>query len=187
MKQNENIKKEKPAENKSDKGADKGTEKQHKRSEKDQLSEKLTEVTTKLEEATDKYIRLAAEFDNFRRRTAKERLDMISTAGEDVIKGFLPTLDDCERAIQVLNESDAADAAKEGTELILNKLLLFLRTKGVVKIEAMGALLDTDFHEAVAQVPVQEEDKKNKIIDIIQNGYTMNGKVIRFAKVVVGA
>ena len=140
-------------------------------------------------EANDKYIRLAAEFDNYRRRVAKEKLELISTAGEDVIKGLLPVLDDCERALQVLEnstDSEAAKAAKEGTELIYNKLMGYLKSKGLAPIEAVGKELDTDFHEAVAQFPVQEADKKNKIFDVTQQGYTLNGKVIRFAKVVVG-
>ena len=147
------------------------------------------QLTAKLAEANDKYIRLAAEFDNYRRRVAKEKLDLISTAGEDVIKGLLPVLDDCERALQVLEsstDSEAAKAAKEGTELIYNKLMGYLKSKGLAPIEAVGRDLDTDFHEAVAQFPVQEADKKNKIFDVTQQGYTLNGKVIRFAKVVVG-
>ena len=147
------------------------------------------QLTAKLVEANDKYIRLAAEFDNYRRRVAKEKLELISTAGEDVIKGLLPVLDDCERALQVLEnstDSEAAKAAKEGTELIYNKLMGYLKSKGLAPIEAVGKELDTDFHEAVAQFPVQEADKKNKIFDVTQQGYTLNGKVIRFAKVVVG-
>ena len=147
------------------------------------------QLTAKLAEANDKYIRLAAEFDNYRRRVAKEKLELISTAGEDVIKGLLPVLDDCERALQVLEnstDSEAAKAAKEGTELIYNKLMGYLKSKGLAPIEAVGKELDTDFHEAVAQFPVQEAEKKNKIFDVTQQGYTLNGKVIRFAKVVVG-
>ena len=154
--------------------------------EKQSVEEQLAE---KLAESNDKYIRLAAEFDNYRRRVAKEKLDLISTAGEDVIKGLLPVLDDCERALQVLEastDSEAAKAAKEGTELIYNKLMSYLKSKGLAPIEAVGKELDTDFHEAVAQFPVQEADKKNKIFDVTQQGYTLNGKVIRYAKVVVG-
>ena len=147
------------------------------------------QLTEKLAETNDKYVRLMAEFDNYRRRVAKEKLELISTAGEDVIKGLLPVLDDCERALQVLNsstDSEAAKAAKEGTELIYNKLMAYLKTKGLAPIEAVGKELDTDFHEAVAQFPVQEADKKNKVFDVTQQGYTLNGKVIRYAKVVVG-
>ena len=147
------------------------------------------QLTEKLADTNDKYVRLMAEFDNYRRRVAKEKLDLISTAGEDVIKGLLPVLDDCERALQVLNaatDTEAAKAAKEGTELIYNKLMAYLKSKGLAPIEAVGKELDTDFHEAVAQFPVQEADKKNKVFDVTQQGYTLNGKVIRYAKVVVG-
>lgn len=144
------------------------------------------ELKIELAQTQDKYMRLAAEFDNFRRRSAKERLDLIGTAGEDVIKGFLPILDDCERAVHVLKDLDTDDAAKEGIELIYNKLLAFLKTRGVALIDAMGKDLDTDFHEAVAQFPVEDIDKKNKIIDVVQQGYLLHEKVIRFAKVVVG-
>ena len=171
--------------------ADANGEGQQENGEQGQQPQPIAEeqLTAKLAETNDKYIRLAAEFDNYRRRVAKEKLDLISTAGEDVIKGLLPVLDDCERALQVLNastDSEAAKAAKEGTELIYNKLMGYLKSKGLAPIEAVGKELDTDFHEAVAQFPVQEAEKKNKIFDVTQQGYTLNGKVIRFAKVVVG-
>ena len=146
----------------------------------------IEELTSKLAEANDKYIRLAAEFDNYRRRTAKERLDLISTAGEDVIKGFLPILDDCERALDVLKKSEASEAAIEGTELIFNKIMTFLKGRGVSVIDALGQELDTDYHEAVAKFPVDDKEKKNRIIDVVQQGYKLNEKVIRFSKVVVG-
>ena len=149
-------------------------------------SKKIKELTASLADANDKYIRLAAEFDNYRRRTSKEKLELIASAGEDVIKGILPVLDDCEIALNMLRKSDADKSAIEGTELIFNKLMTFLKNKGVTVIEAIGKPLDTDFHEAVAQFPVQEEEKKNTIIDIVQQGYMLNEKVIRFAKVVVG-
>ncbi|HIT48887.1 MAG TPA: nucleotide exchange factor GrpE [Candidatus Coprenecus stercoripullorum] len=146
----------------------------------------LEEAKDRLAEANDKYLRLAAEFDNFRRRTARERLELVNTAGEDIFKGLLPVIDDCERALQVLEQSDAGDAAKEGTRLIYNKLMSFLKGRGVVVIDAMGKELDTDYHEAVAQIPVQEDDRKNRIVDVVQQGYMLHDKVIRFAKVVVG-
>lgn len=137
-------------------------------------------------ESKDQYVRLAAEFDNYRRRTAKERLELIGTAGKDVLLGILPVVDDCERALQVLKDSDASPAAIEGTELIYNKLINFLKSKGMTKIESKGKDFDTDFHEAVAQFPVQDESMKNKVIDVTQEGYMLNGSVVRFAKVVVG-
>lgn len=151
-----------------------------------QEDEAVKALEARVAEVNDKYIRLAAEFDNYRRRTARERLDLISTAGEDIIKGMLPVLDDCERALQVLRESDADKAAIEGTELIYNKLMAYLKGRGLSVIESLGKELDTDYHEAVAQLPVQEKKQKNKIVDVIQQGYKLNDKVIRFAKVVVG-
>jgi len=136
--------------------------------------------------STDKYIRLAAEFDNYRRRTSKEKLDLIESAGEKIIKGILPTLDDCERAVNMLEETAGDSAAKEGTMLILNKLKEYLKSCGLAEIEALGTTFDTDFHEAVAQFPVEDKEKKNTVIDVVQKGYTLNGKVIRYAKVVIG-
>lgn len=150
------------------------------------LNAKVAEMGAKLAETNDKYIRLAAEFDNFRRRTAKERLELISTAGEDVLKGILPTLDDCEKALAMLSKLEGCDAAVEGTKLIYDKLMAYLKSRGVTRIEAMGADFDTDLHEAVAQFPVQEEEKKNKVIDVTRQGYMLKDKVIRFAQVVVG-
>ena len=137
-------------------------------------------------EARDQYLRLQAEWDNYRRRTAKERLELIDSAGKDILKGFLPVLDDCQRALKVLRESEGAEAAVQGTELIYNKLMGYLNQRGVERIEALGTVFDTDFHEAVAQFPVEDPEKKNTVIDVTQEGYTLNGNVIRYAKVVVG-
>ncbi|MBQ3175560.1 MAG: nucleotide exchange factor GrpE [Bacteroidales bacterium] len=162
------------------------TEPQQEMSEAEKMEKRVEEAEAKAAEATDKYVRMAAEFDNFRRRTAKERIELISTAGEDVIKGLLPILDDCERALQVLRQSSDSAAAIEGTELIYTKLMNFLKGRGLAVIEAKDKELDTEFHEAVAQFPVEEKEKKNKIIDVVQQGYMLNGKVIRYAKVVVG-
>jgi molecular chaperone GrpE len=150
------------------------------------LEKKVEELEAKAAKDKDDYIRLMAEFDNYRRRTAQEKLEIVSMASVETIKGLLPVLDDCERALQVLKDSDDSDAAKEGTELIYNKLMTYLKSKGLAVIEALGQPFDTDVHEAVAQFPVQEEEKKGKVFDVVQTGYTLNGKVIRFAKVVVG-
>lgn len=150
------------------------------------LNSKVEELEAKLAREKDDYIRLMAEFDNFRRRTSQEKLDLVSVASMDTIKGLLPILDDCERALAVLGESSDSEAAKEGTNLIYTKLLNYLQSKGLAVIEAAGQVFDTDLHEAVAQFPVQEEEKKGKVFDVVQTGYTLNGKVIRFAKVVVG-
>ena len=152
----------------------------------EELEKKVAELEEKTAKDRDDYIRLIAEFDNFRRRTSQEKLELVSMASTETIKGLLPILDDCERAIKVLLESDDSDAAKEGTELIFSKLMSYLKSKGLAVIEAMNQPFDTDLHEAVAQFPVQEEDQKGKVFDVVQTGYTLNGKVIRFAKVVVG-
>ena len=152
----------------------------------EELELKVAELENKVAKDKDDYIRLMAEFDNFRRRTSQEKLELVSMASTDTIKGLLPVLDDCERALAVLKESNDSDAAKEGTELIYHKLMAYLQSKGLAVIEAAGQEFDTDLHEAVAQFPVQEEDKKGKVFDVVQTGYTLNGKVIRFAKVVVG-
>lgn len=151
-----------------------------------QLEKEVEELNGKLAKEKDDYIRLMAEFDNFRRRTSQEKLELVSMASTDTIKGLLPVLDDCERAMNVLKESNDSEAAKEGTELIYHKLMAYLQSKGLAVIEALGQDFDTDLHEAVAQFPVQEEEKKGKVFDVVQTGYTLNGKVIRFAKVVVG-
>lgn len=150
------------------------------------LEKKVAELEEKAAKDKDDYIRLMAEFDNYRRRTAQEKLDLISSASTETIKGLLPVLDDCERALKVLLESNDSDAAKEGTELIYSKLMGYLKSKGLAVIEAFGQPFDTDLHEAVAQFPVQEGEQKGKVFDVVQTGYTLNGKVIRFAKVVVG-
>ena len=152
----------------------------------EELEKKTAELEEKVAKDKDDYIRLMAEFDNFRRRTAQEKLELVSMASTDTIKGLLPVLDDCERALKVLLESNDSDAAKEGTELIFSKLMSYLKSKGLAVIEAMNQPFDTDLHEAVAQFPVQDEEQKGKVFDVVQTGYTLNGKVIRFAKVVVG-
>ena len=150
----------------------------------------LEEAAAKEKEAAakekDDYIRLMAEFETFRRRTAEDRLNLISSASADTIKGMLPTLDECERAMQLLEQS-SDEAAKEGTSLIYNKLLSYLKSRGLEKIEAKGQAFDTDFHEAVTQFPAPAEEDKGKVIDVVQNGYKLGDKVIRYAKVVVGA
>ena len=161
-------------------------QKKEKKSKTEELEARIAELEENVAKDKDDYIRLMAEFDNYRRRTSQEKLEIVSMASTETIKGLLPVLDDCERALKVLLESNDSDAAKEGTELIYSKLMNYLKSKGLAVIEAAGQPFDTDLHEAVAQFPVQEEDKKGKVFDVVQTGYTLNGKVIRFAKVVVG-
>ena len=152
----------------------------------EELEKKVSELENQIGKDKDDYIRLMAEFDNYRRRTSQEKLELVSMASTDTIKGMLPVLDDCERAMEALKTLKDNDAAREGTELIYGKLMSYLKSKGLAVIEALGQSFDTDLHEAIAQFPVQEEDKKGKVFDVVQTGYTLNGKVIRFAKVVVG-
>ncbi len=144
------------------------------------------ELKASVAKEKDDYIRLMADFENFRRHSAEAKLELVSSAAADTIKGLLPVLDDCERAMKMLEENSADEVAKEGTALIFNKLMGYLKTKGLEVIKAKGEKFDTDFHEAVAQFPVPEEDKKGLVYDVVQTGYTLSGKVIRYAKVVVG-
>lgn len=132
----------------------------------------------------DKYMRLSAEFDNYRKRTLKEKMDLIATGGEDVIVPILSVLDDFDRAVDAMEKSDNIESAREGMKLIRQRLIDTLKSKGVSEIEANGHELDTDLHEAVAKFP--SEDQKGKIIDTVQKGYKLKDKVIRFCKVVVG-
>lgn len=151
-----------------------------------EFKKQVAELTDKLAKEKDDYIRLMAEFETFRRRSAEDRLSLTASAAADTVKGMLPVLDACERAMEML-ASSADEAAKEGTNLIYNKLMDYLKTKGLDKIEAKGEIFDTDLHEAVTQIPAPAEDLKGKVVDVIQTGYTFNGKVLRYAKVVVGA
>ena len=151
------------------------------------LNEQLEEVRKKESDTKADFLRLMAEFDTFRRRTAEEKLALVSSASSDVIKGLLPILDDCEIALAALEKSSDSEAAKAGTEMIFGKLNAFLKGKGLERIEAKGADFDTELHEAVTTFPAPSEDMKGKVIDVVQTGYTLGGKVLRYAKVVVGA
>ncbi|MCQ2180098.1 MAG: nucleotide exchange factor GrpE [Bacteroidales bacterium] len=151
-----------------------------------ELQSQIEELTRKVEEEKADYVRLMAEFETFRRRTAEEKLALANSAAADTIKGMLPVLDDCERAMQML-ASSSDEAAKEGTSLIYNKLMDYLKSRGLEAIDAKGKEFDTDFHEAVTQFPAPTEDMKGKVIDVVQTGYLLGGKILRYAKVVVGA
>jgi len=140
----------------------------------------------KIAELNDKYLRKVAEFDNYRKRTLKEKADLILNGGEKVITKILPVIDDFERAIANGKTTDDAQVLREGLELIFKKFLKILEGEGVERIETEGKDFDTDYHEAIAMVPGMGDDKKGKVIDCVQTGYTLNGKVIRFAKVAVG-
>ena len=148
---------------------------------------KLAEYEAKEAERKNEYLRLMAEFDTFRRRTAEEKLELVKSASADTIKGLLPVLDDCEIALAQLEKTEGNEAAIEGVQLIFNKLMGYLKTKGLERIEAKGEVFDTELHEAVTLFPAPSEDLKGKVIDVAQTGYTLGGKVLRFAKVIVGA
>ena len=149
-------------------------------------AEKLAEAEEEIARLKDRYLRQAAEFDNFRKRTLKEKSQLLLNGGEKVITSLLPVLDDLERAMDNMEKSTDVATLREGVELIVSKLQKTLATHGLKKIETEGKDFDTDFHEAVALVPADEEAKKNKIIDCVQPGYMLNEKVIRHSKVVVG-
>lgn len=140
----------------------------------------------KIREAQEKYLRLAAEFDNYRKRTLKEKADLVRLAGENIISELLPVIDDFDRALQSLDDNTEAGALKKGVEIIHTKLKDFLKQKGVKEIEALGNDFDTDLHEAVTKIPVEDKKKKGKIVDVVEKGYLLHDKVIRYAKVVVG-
>ena len=177
---------EQPANEKKEEAADKVSDKKSKRFKIRHAQDKaLEEERAKYAELNDKYLRLFSEFDNHRKRTAKEKLDLTATASENVIKDILPVLDDFERALQNM-EKNGNEADLQGVTLIFNKLKDTLKKKGLEEIEAMGVEFNTDEHEALTMIPAPEEDKKGKVLDVIQKGYKLNGKVIRFARVVVG-
>ena len=152
----------------------------------EEMQLRIDELNAKLEKEHGDYLRLMAEFETFRRRSAEERLSLVGSASADTIKGLLPVLDDCERAMALLAESSDA-AAKEGTSLIYNKLMDYLKTRGLAVIDAKGKKFDVEVHEAVTQFPAPSPEQKGMVIDVVQTGYTLNGKVLRYAKVVVGA
>ncbi len=148
--------------------------------------EQLEKLQTKLDEFSDKHLRLQAEFDNFRRRTIREKADLIKAGGESVIVGLLPVIDDFERALDSLKSAPDDDAGKMGTLLIYSKFKDFLKQNNVKEIEATNQDFDVDLHEAITKIPAPDKKHKGKVVDVIQKGYTLNDKVIRFAKVVIG-
>ena len=149
----------------------------------DSQTEKMSE---ELSEWRDKYVRLSAEFDNYRKRTLKEKMELVATASEDVIKSLLPVLDDLDRALQAMNSATDVAAVREGVVLISNKLCETLRNKGLVEIDAMQKEFDTDYHEAITKIPAPDDNLKGHVVDVVQKGYMLKDKVIRHSKVVVG-
>jgi len=160
----------------------KGTHK----SKKTASQKKIENLQNSLDELNDKYLRLYSEFDNYRKRTSKERIELLKSASQEVILDILPVVDDLERSIQSFEEHNLSKEAKQGVELIYNILMNTLKQKGLEKIDAKEKDFDTDYHEAITNIPAPSKELKGKVIDVIQNGYLLNGKIIRFAKVVVG-
>lgn len=148
----------------------------------DESAAKLQELGEKLVEANDKYVRMYSEYENYRKRTNQEKADLILNAGKDMIKAILPVVDDLERALSAMSDEDSA---KEGVQLIYNKLMNILSQKGLKPIEAKGEKFDENLHEAVTQFPAADETQKGTVVDVVEKGYFLNNKVLRYAKVVV--
>lgn len=155
-------------------------------SEIEALKQLLQEREEALEKEKKEYLFLMADFDNFKKRTLREKSEIIKNGAENVLKGILPILDDFERGIEAIKDDATAASVKEGMELIYNKFVKYLQQNGVKEIPTEDAVFDVDLHEAIAMVPVEDEAKKGKVIDTIAKGYTLNDKVIRHAKVAVG-
>ena len=152
----------------------------------EELADNQIDLEKELQDAQDKYLRLAAEFDNYRKRTLREKTELIHSAGESLMKDILPVIDDFERGIEQSSKAADMDAVIAGMSLIYSKLKDFLGNQGVMEISAINEAFDTDWHEAVTKIPAPSEDMKGKIVDVIQKGYTLKDKVIRYSKVVVG-
>lgn len=181
-----NVKKEeKSKKDKSEKTANTGHE-VLKDSETDNSEETFANADEKLAEVTDRYIRLSAEFDNYRKRTLREKMELSKNAGEQLLLRILPVMDDFERALKLMDSNSDCKAMKEGIDLIYNKFRDFLKQSGVKEIEALGSEFDVETHEAITKVPAQDKSQKGKVIDVVEKGYYLNDKIIRFPKVVVG-
>ena len=152
-----------------------------------QETEEVNEWEMKYNSINDSYLRLMADFDNYRKRTIKEKADLIKNAGERIIVDFLPIVDNFERALESMKTAEDVDAVRQGVELIYNQVMSMMKANGVAVIETKEAPFDTEFHEAITTIPASTPELKDKIVDCTTKGYTMNEKVIRHAKVVVGA
>ena len=152
----------------------------------DKFVAEVKAVEEKLAEMQDKYIRLSAEFDNYRKRTLREKIELSKYAGENLLLGIIPFMDDFERALQHIDTTADCVALKDGIDLIYSKLNDFLKQNGIKEIEALNSNFNVDLHEAVAKVPVDEDDKKGKVVDVVLKGYYLQDKVLRFSKVIVG-
>ena len=161
-------------------------EKDEKDTEADNNETEEKDTEAKLAELQDRYLRLSAEFDNYRRRTLKERMEMTRSAGQDILVGLLPVMDDFDRAVSLMEASPECKAIKDGVDLIYGKMKEFLKKNGVKEIDALDKDFDTDLHEAITKIPATDKKQKGKVVDVIQKGYYLNDKIIRYSKVVVG-
>ncbi len=157
-----------------------------KKSSKKEKKDALKALESQLDEISDKHLRLQAEFDNFRRRTLKEKSDLIKSAGESILLNLLPVIDDFDRALETLKDVDNEEPSKKGLLLINTKFKEFLKQNGVVEIDALHQEFDCDYHEAITKIPAPSDDLKGKNVDVVQKGYLLGEKVIRFSKVVIG-
>ncbi len=153
---------------------------------KDKHKKEAQELKVKLEEMTDRHLRLVADFENFKKRNAKERLEWMKNAGQDIIQSILPTLDDFNRAMKQMENSTDIASVKDGVQLIHNKLKSTLELRGLKQLESIGQEFNPEVHEAITEIPAPTEDLKGKVVDEIESGYSLNDKMIRFAKVIVG-
>jgi molecular chaperone GrpE len=160
--------------------------KMNKKPKKDKNADKIEELGNKLAEINDRHLRLQAEFDNFRKRTLKEKAELIKSGGESVLTNILPIIDDFDRALSTMTDVSEEDPAKIGFMLIFNKFKDFLRINQVTEIDAIGQEFNVDQHDAITKIPAPSEDLKGKVVDVVQKGYLLNGKVIRYSKVVIG-
>lgn len=177
------MKKEKTAESKKSK---KAKTKKKEASTETVENEEVLKLQQEKNEFQEKFIRLYSEFENYRKRTAKEKLDTINNASKDLIADLLPVLDDFERAIYNNKDSDDSNAIKEGFNLIYNKFLQSMQSKGLKPMDSTNTPFDVDLHEAITNIPTTDDDMKGKVVDVVEKGYYLNDKVLRFAKVVVG-
>ncbi len=162
------------------------SENQHKKkSSKKSKAKKEKELQEKIDDLNDKYLRLFSEFDNYRKRTAREKIELIGSASANLIEELLPVVDDFERAIESNEQIEGCDIVKEGTVHVYNKLYGTLKKNGLKSMDSLGKDFDTDFHEAITYIPAPSEDLKGKIADVVQRGYLLNDKIIRYAKVVI--
>ncbi|MEM8966267.1 MAG: nucleotide exchange factor GrpE [Bacteroidota bacterium] len=184
---NEEVERDIAEENEVKNSANPFEELEEEKEEKEQETEEVN-VSVALTEAKDKYLRLYAEFENYRRRTSKERLELVKTASGDIMSALLPVIDDFERSLDIFKENEAVAPMYEGIQLVHQKMIKILEQKGLTRMDiAQGSDFDSEYHEAVVQTPAPSEELKGKVVDVIENGYFLGEKVLRYAKVVIGS